>query len=111
MANKKSDDLIVKFIEDLIKEVGLEDGSKEDVAKYKDDLMGLLQKKLGIEMMKMLSDEHIDEYIKLIEKKPKTDELYDFFSQRIPDFNNKVIVVLNEFKKEFINSSENFESI
>lgn len=103
-------DLIDKFIEEIIKEAGLENGPKEDLDKYKEDLLGLLQKKLGIEMMKMLSDEQLDKYIKLIEQQPKADDLFEFFSKNIPDFNNKVTVVLNEFKKEFITSAENFET-
>ena len=93
---------IQMFVDDLVIQAGFTHIDPEKDAEYKEKLMALVSKKLGIEMMKELKEEDMDEYLDLIEKEAEPDQLYQFFSSKITGLDDKVVEILKKFREHFL---------
>ena len=106
-----NNDIIKEFTDQLIKEAGFDDMDSAKRAEYQDNLLGLVQKKLGIEMMKMMSDDDIDAYVEFIQTKPNEEQLYEFFNTKVTGLDEKIVTMLQQFKKEFLTNLETYNEL
>jgi hypothetical protein len=95
-------DLIQTFVDDLVIQAGFTHTDPQKDADYKEKLTALVSKKLGIEMMKELQEADVEEYLDLVEKESTAEELYNFFSQKIPNLDDKVVAILQNFRSQFL---------
>lgn len=94
-------DIILNFVDELLQEAGFS-GSLEKHMEYKENILGLVQQRLGVEIMKLMSPEQLNAYLDLVESKPNAEQLNDFFQKNIPELDQKVQTILAGFKKDFV---------
>jgi uncharacterized protein YdiU (UPF0061 family) len=94
--------LISQFIENMLKEAGFSEMPEKFKEEYAAKLTLEAQTRLGAMAMKELDEKSLVEYMKMMEKQaPDLDKLQEFFQARIPDFEAKIIKVLEDFALEF----------
>ncbi len=101
---------IDQFIDRLIEQSGLSEVSEDKKQEYHQTLLGLVQQKLGMEFMKMLPPDNVDEFVSLAEKEASSEKMLGFFQKNIPDFENKVVDILKSFEQDFIHILQQFNS-
>ena len=94
---------IDQFVDKLIEQAGLGDVAEDKKEEYRQNILTLVQQKLGIELMKILPEQAVDEFIALTEKNTPADKLQYFFKKNIPDFDTKVQSALDSFEADFVN--------
>lgn len=94
-------DIILNFVDELLQEAGF-NGSLAKHTEYKENILGLVQQRLGTEIMKLMSPEQLEAYLDLVEAKPNAEQLSDFFQKNIPELDQKVQNILAGFKKDFV---------
>lgn len=98
------EDLIAKFVAELLKKAGIdslpEDFKKDYVAK----LSAEVQQRLGIMALSELDEAGVKDFETLSNRPqtPNPQELLEFFNARIPDFDAKVNKALEQFSQEFL---------
>lgn len=102
------EDVIQKFINQILIEAKIDQMPEDFKKEYTEKLAQEAQRRLGIVAMDELDEQGIRDLEGFMKKKgmPKSQELMEFFSQRIPDFENKVISALRQFADEFIKGAE-----
>lgn len=95
-------DLIQMFVDDLVAQSGFSNLDPEKSADYKEKLSALVSKKLGIEMMKELREEDMEEYLDLVEKGAEPEKMYNFFHDKIANLDEKVTEILKKFREQFL---------
>jgi uncharacterized protein YdiU (UPF0061 family) len=95
---------IQQFLEQTMQKAGFTDLSPEFSKAYQEKLELLLAKKIGIEATAFLSDAAIEELTKIMAEKPKTGpaKLFDFYSQNIPNFVDKMASIFKDFQDNYI---------
>jgi len=93
---------IDQFVSNLLVKANLSDVSIAKREEYHQNILGLVQQKLGIETMKIIPTDHMDEFITLTEKQVKPEVLHNFFQKVVPDFDKRVVVILQDFENDFM---------
>lgn len=101
---------IDQFVDRLIEQAGLSDTSEEKKQEYHQNILGLVQQKLGMELMKILPPDSVDEFIALSEKESSPEVMQDFFKKNISDFEIKVEDMLKGFEQDFVHILKQFNS-
>jgi uncharacterized protein YdiU (UPF0061 family) len=99
-------DLIAQFVENLIKQAGLDSVPENFRAEYTEKIAMEAQKRVGLIALKELDKEALDEFADLMKDQPDTKEMNIFFAEHIPNLEDKVAVGLREFAEEFLTSAE-----
>ncbi|MBU4601138.1 DUF5663 domain-containing protein [Candidatus Parcubacteria bacterium] len=94
-----------KFINQIIKEAGIDKMPKDFVDEYADKLTTEAQKRLGLAAIKELDEGKIKEFNK-IEESHDAKAINEFLSANIENFEEKMTVALNEFGKKVIESAK-----
>lgn len=98
-------DQIVEFLEKLIGEADLKHLPGDFKSRYVDQLRMLVEERIGILALEELHEEHIKDFQKLLSGKEKDQEkIGDFLSEHVPEFEQKVQSVLEEFRDQFLDS-------
>ncbi|MBP9801967.1 hypothetical protein KBC40_00055 [Patescibacteria group bacterium] len=95
-------DIMLNFVDELLQESGFS-GDLGKHTEYKENILSLVQQRLGTEIMKLMSAEQLEAYLDLVESKPNAEQLSDFFQKNIPELDQKVQAILVSFKKDFLN--------
>lgn len=100
MANNET----LKFVVELLKKVNLVDQSGQIDADYVAKLVEEVEKRLGLLVMKEMSDEAMLEYTKLVNdgSAQNAEVSAKFFTQHIPNFEQKRQQWLEEFAADFL---------
>lgn len=96
-------DPIAMFVEKIVADAGLDKLPEEFKNDYMLKMHVEIQKRLGVMAIKELDKKGQDEYATMIEsgKELEPQKVYDFLKERIPEFEQKIITILEEFGKEF----------
>ena len=95
-------DLIKEFSIGLMEEAGFGNLPPNEKKMYEQKIIDLATQKIGTEILKSMNDDDQNEYFNLLENNPTQIQIFDFFSQRIPDLDQFVITILRNFRKEFL---------
>lgn len=107
------EDVITKFIQDLIIKAGIDkmpDKAKQD---YTARLVAIVQKKLGIMALDSLDEEGLKKFEEFtsVNESPNSKELLEFFNTYIPNFIDKVNQALQQFADEFLQGAADLKDI
>lgn len=105
-----SEQIIDTFINKLMEQADLNDVPEDKREEYRQNIQGLIQQKLGMELMKKLPETAVDEFLRMIEKDTPTEKVSSFLQEKIPNFNEEVANVLQGFEKDFAFTLEQFAS-
>ena len=104
---KKQEDYMQKFIQQIIKESGLDKMPKDFLEEYTEKLKMEAQKRLGLVAIKELNEKQVKKFTEITEKKeqdPK--EINDFLIANINNFEEKMTVALRDFGREVMESAK-----
>lgn len=92
-----------QFVEKIIAEAGLKNMPEDFKNDYMKKMNVEIEKRLGQMTEEELDEKGLDEYEKMFEpgKELDPEKVYDFLRRRIPDYDKKIISVLEAFGKEF----------
>lgn len=102
---------IDKFIDELLKAAEMDKMPEEFKQEYKTNLGFEVQRRLGLVAMGLLDSEAKQEYLNLLTsiedegRQPEAEEITNFLSTKIPDFEDKMRVALEEFGRDFIRNT------
>jgi Protein of unknown function (DUF5663) len=96
-------DFINDYIESILKKAGISNMPDDFKKEYTEKLRAEAEKRLGLVAMAELDEKGLEDFEQFItdNNDPKPEQMLDFFIARIPDFENKVKVSLEEFAEEF----------
>lgn len=94
------------FINELIKQAGLDNMPEDFKDEYRDKLAQEAQKRLGVASMALLTMEQIEELNGIIEKEAEPAEAIKvFLTAHIPDYTVKMAEALKEFGREVLEAA------
>ena len=104
-------DVIQKFIQDIVSKAGLDSMPDDFKKEYADKLAAEAERRLGIMALGELDEASIKDFEKFMadKKSPKPEELMEFFNSRITGFADKVNQTLEQFAKEYIEGVQNLQ--
>jgi len=102
------EDVIQKFILEMIKKAGIDNMPEEFKQTYSEQLAIEAQRRLGIMAISELDEQGAKDFEDFIAKNPSPEPkvTLEFFNSRITDFENKVQTTLAKFSEEFIDGAE-----
>lgn len=86
--------------QELVDELGLGVLSPEKQEEMIGKMTEVLMKRIFVDTMEKLGEEGMDEYEKLIERKPEQSEVEEFLNERIDDYSGMVDGIVADFKSE-----------
>ena len=105
------EDVIGKFVSELLQKAGIDKMPEDFKQEYTAKIAAEVQHRLGLMALAELDEEAVKEFTKFnsAKKAPGSKELLEFFSAKIPDFQNKVEQTLAVFAKEFLRGIDNLK--
>jgi len=104
---KNKENHIKKFVDQIIKESGLDKMPEDFLNEYSEKLTMEAQKRLGLVAIKDLNEKQIKEFTKITNKKEQDSKIInDFLIANVDDFEKKMTIALQDFGKEVINSAK-----
>ncbi|MFA6534017.1 MAG: DUF5663 domain-containing protein [Patescibacteria group bacterium] len=97
---------ILGFIDDLIKQAGLDQVPEDFKVRYRDQLAAEAQKRLGLEMMKHLDAAGLDEFAALTEENAKPAAMQVFLAKAVPNYAALAQEAMKAFAGEFLAGAE-----
>ncbi len=101
-------DLGKVFIEKILTEAGLSDLPEEYKEQYIPKLEEQINRRIGIIIIDNLKGEDSEKFADMINVSPapSASQLQEFFSDKIPDLEEKIRIGLSEFAAEFISNAK-----
>ena len=102
-------DASVSFIEKILEESGLNELPPEYKEQYTAKLQEQLNRRIGLIILENLSPEDSEKFADKLNASPapSTEEMNNYFIEKIPDLNDKIRDGLTQFAAEFISSVKN----
>lgn len=108
---KNQENYIKKFVDQIIKESGLDKMPKDFLEEYSEKLTMEAQKRLGLVTVRELNEKQIKEFTKIAkETEQDSKAVNDFLITNINNFEKKMTIALQDFGKEIINSAKKLNS-
>ncbi len=101
---------IDQFVDQLLEQAGLTNTTPEKKEEYRQNMLKLVQQKLGIEMMKLLPESAVDQFVELAEQEQDSQVLLQFFQSHIPNFETSVQGILAGCEEDFKHTLQQFAS-
>ncbi|OGY84526.1 MAG: hypothetical protein A3F54_05460 [Candidatus Kerfeldbacteria bacterium RIFCSPHIGHO2_12_FULL_48_17] len=100
--------IIEQFIDQILKESQLDMLDPKFLAEYKVALAEEIEKRIGIETMKMLNNDQLARLDQMLTDKAglNAEKVTQFFSKEIPEYDKKIATKMLEFKTLFINRAK-----
>jgi len=99
-------DPIQAYIEQLFVTAGLDNLPSDIKDEYSERLGVEVNRRIGLAMMDSMDEKSLGEFNTLMEKDEVTpDDARGFFSARVPDYEDKMQKVFEDFAKEFVDSA------
>lgn len=92
------------YLEDLIKEIGMNDLSSEEKVEVKEMLVGSLEKYLIRVLLARCSDEQVGEVEKLAASENSLESILNYFQENVPSYSEIVKEGFANFKNMMINN-------
>ena len=90
-------DLLTNLVFSTLSNKGFDKLSQEDQDRMLPQFVSALENRLGAELLPSLDEAGAKEFAKLMEGEPTGEDWYGFWSSHVPDFEEKVKVVIVEF--------------
>ena len=104
-------DPIQAYLEDLFVAAGLDKLPSDIKEEYSERLGVEVNRRIGLAMMDSLDENSLGEFNALMEKDEVTpDDARVFFAERVPDYEARMQKVLEDFAKEFVDSTEQLKN-
>ena len=102
------EDVIQRFIQDMIKNAGIDNMPDDFKKTYSEKLAVEAQRRLGIMAIAELDEQGAKDFEEFIAKNqsPEPQKTLEFFNSRISNFETKVQETLTKFAEEFISGAE-----
>ena len=91
------------FVEELIKEANIV-LPEEEMEVYKTKIEDQLTRRIGLASLNWLDAQGLDDYEKMIDKNPSPEQVQDFFTSRVENYQAKIGEVFEEFSRDFFAS-------
>ena len=103
------DNIMEQYVNQIMQQAGIADLPEDFKKDYVEKLSVEAQRRLGIMALGEMDESGIKDFEKLMaeNKEPKPEQLMEFFKQRVPDFQTKVIETLKQFAQEFVTGANN----
>lgn len=99
--NAKSD-IVSTELDQFVKSLGIDSLPEEKRDELLVKMTEVLLKRIFIETMEKLGESGRDEYEELMQKNPQPEELENFFSERIDNYDEIIRNIIEQFKTEMI---------
>ena len=98
---------IDQFIDTLLREAKLDVLPDDYKEQYRERLYDQIVSRIGIIAMQNLDEKGAADFSQMLENgvKPGSKEAQDFFTERIPDFGEKIRLGMVEFAQQFIGAA------
>ncbi|MDD3101525.1 MAG: DUF5663 domain-containing protein [Patescibacteria group bacterium] len=94
---------IKNFVDELVRQAEI-NLPPEEIDLYKDKLIEQVERRLGLTSLNYLDEKGLAEYEKIMDKNPASEELQNFFSSHIENYQEKMTKTLGEFSQEYFAS-------
>ena len=94
---------IKNFVDELVRQAEI-NLPPEEMNLYKDKLIEQIERRLGLVSLNYLDEKGLTEYEKIMDKNPASEELQNFFSSHIENYQEKMAKTLEEFSREYFAS-------
>ncbi|PJA87941.1 MAG: hypothetical protein CO140_01560 [Candidatus Moranbacteria bacterium CG_4_9_14_3_um_filter_40_7] len=91
----------------LLEELGLSGIPKEKQEQLVVKMTEVLLKRIFLETVNKLDEKNREEYAKMIENNPTPEELDEFLSSRINNYDEMINTIIENFKEEMKKKTEN----
>ena len=91
------------FVDELVKKTNIT-LPEEEMFFYKQRLVNLLQRRLGLVSLNNLDSKAMADYVKLTKRKPTERQMEKFFADHIPNYKEVVTKALDDFARDFFAS-------
>jgi LmbE family N-acetylglucosaminyl deacetylase len=100
--------LFEAFFDETLKAAGFAEAPEEFKKGYRERLELAFAKRLGVDAVAMLDPDDIAEFKEMIEQNPDASPqmILEFFQKHIPNFEEKVAMIMKEFQEEFIQAAK-----
>lgn len=106
MPTNQSLQQIYQFIDDLLKQAYLDKLPEKFKDEYKDRILMEIQKRIGIMALNSLSNQDVDAFNAILKKTDvNIDDIMQFLKEKVPDMQNKINQVTDQFQQEFLKSA------
>lgn len=105
--------VIQDFIQGVFKRAGLDNLPPDFKQEYQEKLAAEAERRLGLVAISELDAKGVQEFEDFMTKNesPTPDAMLEFFTNHIPDFQNKVVKALQEFADEFVKGVDDLKGI
>lgn len=102
---------IENFIEDMVRDAGFGKMPEEMKKVYAEKMEVSFMKRMGIEIMALLSDEDLKNFKKMIEKNPDwtNEEIFEFCRKHIDNLPEVLGRIMTDFRREYLRAAEELE--
>lgn len=90
-------------LDELVKDMGITSLPQEKQNELLIKMTEVLLKRIFIETMEKLGEQGRDEYEEIMSRNPQPEELENFFSERIKNYDELVQKIIVDFKNEMTN--------
>lgn len=110
MENTSTPNTIESFIDEIVKQAGLDDMPADFIDEYKQRLAIEAQQRMGIVAMQQLTPEGIEELNKLVEESSEEPQkISDFLVSKIDNYEELMANALRDFGREVVEKAQNME--
>ncbi|HAZ16603.1 MAG: hypothetical protein A3H59_02060 [Candidatus Jacksonbacteria bacterium RIFCSPLOWO2_02_FULL_43_9] len=95
-------DILEQYVSQILKEADLGEVDVAFEIAYRQRLMIVIANRMGQEAIGMVPDDRSQEFQVLMQSQPKPQEIFAFFNDVVPDFQQKISGMLEEIKRDFL---------
>ncbi len=96
-----SENILKEYVDEVYKQADILLEYQEE-KEFKQELESALTEKIGEASIDMLDENSKEEYFKFLESKPSNEDIKNFFTSHVNDFNDKINSAIIDFCSEFI---------
>ena len=105
-------DPIQSFVDQLYSAAGLDKLPSDLRAEYAERIGVEVNRRIGLSMMQALDEKGLDSFNKLMDKEDVDPaEAMAFFQEHVPDFQDRMKKVFEEFTKEFVSAADQLKNL
>lgn len=97
---------IEQFVDQLIKDAGLDAMDPNFLSDYKEQLIMTLMQRVGLEVLNRLNDREREEAVSFMETNPTREEIDEFYRKGIPHLEELTKNLMEGFRTDFLKKSQ-----
>ncbi len=95
-------DMLEQYVTQILEEADLGEVDAAFEIAYRQRLMIVIANRIGQEAIALVPDDHVDQFQVLLQRNPRPQEIFAFFNNAVPDFQQKIAGLLEEVKRDFL---------